>query len=96
MITEPVPVSSQDTPKPPRSHLFARPLIEESIWRRLLLPGCGLTEAADPVFGNGLGHRRLFPGGSASGHPAARAQAFLRARISAALFSRAIYGMSST
>src|SRR5512142_656128 len=26
MITEPVPVSSQDTPKPPRSHLFARAL----------------------------------------------------------------------
>ena len=31
----------------------------------------------------------------ARGHPAARAHAFLRARISAALFSRAIYGMSS-
>src|SRR5512142_1888457 len=26
MITEPMPVSSQDTPKPPRSHLFARAL----------------------------------------------------------------------
>jgi hypothetical protein len=35
------------------------------------------------------------PGGPGSGHPPARAQAFLRARISAVLFSRAIYGMSS-
>jgi len=66
------------------------------IWRRFEpLPGCGLTGAADPLFGSGLEHRRLFPGRPASGHPAARAQAFLRARISAALFSRAIYGMSS-
>jgi hypothetical protein len=38
--------------------------------------------------------RRLFPGRPASGHPAARAQAFLRARISAVLLSRAMYGMS--
>ena len=51
--------------------------------------------AADLVFGSGLEHRRLFPGRLARGHPAARAHAFLRARISAALFSRAIYGMSS-
>ena len=65
------------------------------IWRRLPLPGCGLTGAAAPLFGSGLAHRRLFPDRPASGHPAARAQAFLRARISAVLFSRAIYGMSS-
>jgi len=44
--------------------------------------------------GSGLEHRRLFSGRPARGHPAARAQAFLRARISALLFSRAIYGCS--
>jgi hypothetical protein len=38
------------------------------------------------VFGSGLEHRRLFPGRPASGHPATRAQGFLRARISALLF----------
>ncbi len=43
------------------------------------------------MFGSGLAHR-LFPGRPASGHPAARAQAFLRARISAVLFSRACTG----
>ena len=31
-------------------------------------------------------HRRLFPGRPASGHPATRAQGFLRARIPALLF----------
>jgi hypothetical protein len=41
-----------------------------------------------------LGLGRLF-GTASRGHSAARAQAFLRARISAVLFSRAIYGMSS-
>jgi hypothetical protein len=34
-------------------------------------------------------------GPASRGHPGARAQAFLRARISAVLFSRAMYGISS-
>jgi hypothetical protein len=51
--------------------------------------------AADLAFWSGLEHRQLLPGGPARGHPAARAQAFFRARISAVLFSLAIYGMSS-
>jgi hypothetical protein len=33
-----------------------------AIWRRLPLPGCGLSGSADLVFGSGLEHRRLFPG----------------------------------
>src|SRR5580692_6154535 len=72
-----------------------QPEREPPFWRRLPLPGCGLTGAADPLFGSGLEHPRLFPGRPASGHPPTRAQAFLRARISAVLLSRAIYGMSS-
>jgi hypothetical protein len=45
---------------------------------------------ADLVFGSGLEYRRLLPCRLARGHLAAGAQAFLRARISAVLFSRAI------